>query len=129
MQNLLSLDFWFNVRPGSLAPIYQRSFIIFIVILIIAFIALNFIKSRNKDNLYNCFWSSLSNFCLANIIIGLFLLFFTYELVPLLSSRFWFLLWGFGMIVWLIFIFRKLKSIPEKRKKIENQREYKKYIP
>jgi len=129
MNNLLSLKFWFNTRPGALTPIYHSSFIIFIALLVVLFIVLIFIKSRNKNNLYKNFWNSLSSFLLTNTGIGLLLLFFEYEAIPLLSSRFWFLLWGLSMITWLTFILKKLKFIPEKRKKIEEQRQFKKYIP
>ena len=64
-----------------------------------------------------------------NFFVGLILLFFSHELIPFLSARFWFLLWGLGIAVWLVFIFKALVAIPKKKKQIEKEREYKKYIP
>jgi hypothetical protein len=128
MQNLLSLNFWFNLKPGPLLPIYQQIFITIIIILAISFFILLIIKAK-KVNLYNKFLEKLHSFSLINCFIGLILLFFNYELIPFLSSRFWFLLWGLGIIIWLFFIFKILKEIPERKKKILSEKEYKKYIP
>jgi len=129
MSHLLSLKFWFNLRPGILLPIYLHSLVALVVILVILTIVFGFVKSRNKKNLYNSFWSILYYFCLTNAIIGLFLLFFTYEVIPFLSARFWFLLWGVEMLVWLFFLGKRLKAIPERKKQLEEEREFRKYIP
>ena len=128
MSNLLSYKFWLNLRPGSLLAIYQNIFIGFIAILIIAFFVFWILKSK-KQGLYIKIWNRLFSFSLGNAIIGLVLLFLNYELIPFLSARFWFLLWGAGMIVWLVFIFKALVKIPERKKQIEKEKEYKKYIP
>ena len=129
MNNLLSLEFWLNFKPGALAPTNQKIFIAFVVSLIILTITFGFIQIRNKKNLYARFWRSLYYFCLTNAIIGLVLLFFTYELVPFLSARFLFLLWGAGIIVWLVFIVRILIKIPGRKKELEKKKEFKKYVP
>lgn len=128
MQNLLSLQFWFNLRPVPLLLIYQKILIALIIILAVSFFISWIIKAKKK-NLYTIFWQKLNSFSLINCFIGLILLFFNYELIPFLSSRFWFLLWGIGIIVWIFFIFKILKTIPEKRKQITSEKEYKKYIP
>jgi len=128
MQNLLSLEFWISLRPGPLLPNYQKIFIALIIILAICFF-ISWLAKKREKNLYIVFWKRLNSFSLVNCSFGLILLFFNYELVPFLSARFWFLLWGAGMAVWLFFIFKILKNIPQKRKKIANEKEYKKYIP
>lgn len=129
MNNLLSLKFWFNIRPGILGALYQRGFFVVIGILIVCAVVFGILRARDKKNLYNPVWQKFFSFSLTNAIIGLILLFFTYELIPVLSSRFWFLFWGIEMIIWLVFIVRALFGIPEKRKQLEQEREYKKYIP
>jgi hypothetical protein len=128
MGNLLSLKFWFNLRPGALLPVYQKAFIIFILSLVIFYFFSRFFTGRKKG-LYTFLWRRLQSFSLANAIIGLVLLFFSYELIPFLSSRFWFLLWAIIMLVWLVFVGKSLLAIPDKKKKFEEEKEYKKYIP
>jgi hypothetical protein len=66
---------------------------------------------------------------LTNLIIGIFFLFFTFELIPLLSARFWFLLWGIGILIWLSFIGRAVTKIPKLREEMAKEEVYKKYIP
>ncbi len=129
MNNFFSLKFWLNTRPDQLIPQYQRYFIIFVVISAVSTIVFAFIQARNKKNLYGRFWTSLYYFCLTNTIIGVFLLFFTYEAVPFLSARFWFLLWTAEILVWIFFLAKKLRDIPKRKKQLDEEKQYKKYIP
>ncbi len=129
MNNLLSLDFWLDVRPGQLIPQFQQYFIIFVVVLVVLTIVFAFIQARNKKNLYGRFWTGLYYFCLTNTIIGVFLLFFTYEAIPFLSARFWFLLWVVEILVWLFFLAKKLREVPKRKKWLDEEKQYKKYIP
>jgi uncharacterized protein YjeT (DUF2065 family) len=129
MNNLLSLKFWFNLRPGALLPIYQKALIVFIIILGILIFIFTILVKQDKKSLYNHVCRNLRSFGLANIIIGLLILFFTYEMVPFLSARFWFLFWGAEIVVWLIFILRMLLEIPKKKEQMEKEKEFNKYIP
>ncbi|MFH1427675.1 MAG: hypothetical protein ABIG60_04080 [Patescibacteria group bacterium] len=128
MGNLLSLKYWINLRPGPLLASVQQYFIYLIIILFIISVIFWLLKTK-KQGIYLAVWQKLFNFSVLNTIVGLFFLFFTYELVPFLSARFWFLLWAIGDIVWLIFIFKALVKIPAKKKKRAEEKEYRKYIP
>ena len=129
MNNLLSLSFWLNIRPDSLPLRIQQIFTILVVVVIILTVATGLIKVRNKKNLYSRFWQGLYAFFLTNAIVGIFLLFFTYEHIPFLSARFWFILWGVEIVVWLFFITKTLLVVPGRKKEIEKEKEFKKYIP
>lgn len=129
MSNFLSLKFWFNFRPGPLLPGSLQIFVIIIVALIVFTIATALIKARNQKNLYGRFWQNIYTFFLTNAIFGLLFLFFVYELIPFLSARFWFILWTAGIITWLIFIARVLLAVPKRKKELEEDKEFKKYIP
>jgi hypothetical protein len=126
--NFLNYKYWLNMRPTSLAGGAQKYFIILVVLLFILTIIFSFLKARNK-NLYSRLLRKLYTFFLSNFIIGLFLLFFTYEMVPFLSSRFWFLLWGAGIIFWLYFIVKEFIRVPKIKQELEKEKEFKKYIP
>jgi len=129
MGNFLTWNFWFSSRPGAFAGLSLKIVLGFIFLLIILSIASGIIKKRWSKSLYSSFWSGLYTFFLTNAIIGLALTFFNYEMVPFLSSRFWFLLWAIGTLVWLFFIYRIIVKIPEKRERLEKEKEFNKYIP
>ena len=129
MGNFLTWNFWFSARPGAFTGLSLKIVLGLIFLLIILSIASGVIKKRWSGGLYSSFWSSLYTFFLTNAIIGLLLTFFNYEMVPFLSSRFWFLLWAISMLVWLFFIFRIIMKIPGKRAQMEKEKEFKKYIP
>lgn len=129
MNNLLSLQFWINLRPAPMDPVYFRVFVVFTIAFFVLIFISSFVKSRNKKNLYGRFWQMLNSFCLTNAIIGAILLFFIYEAVPFLSARFWFLLWGAEAVIWIVFMARVLIDIPKRKEKLEQEKEYKKYIP
>jgi amino acid transporter len=117
------------LNPGPLAPLMQNALIAFAAALFLAVIGLAYFKRKNRKNAYFSVMGKLSNLALANFIISLFLLFFTFEAIPFFSSRFWFLLWGAGILAWAYFIFRHSAAIPQKRLQIEKDREFRKYVP
>lgn len=129
MGNFLNFDFWFSLRPGTFISSSLKIMLGFIILLIIMAIVSGVIKRKWAKSLYAGFWASLNSFFLSNAIIGLFLTFFNYEMVPFLSARFWLLLWGAGMAVWLFFICKMIIKIPQKKALLEKEREFKKYIP
>jgi amino acid transporter len=125
--NLFTLKYWFGMNAGSLAPIVQRALVVFLVLLL-ALAVYSKLRKRDKG-VYFRIWKKLDSFGVTNLIIGLFLLFFTYEGVIFLSMRFWFLLWLASMIVFLYFVYKEFKKIPEFREKRKQEEEFKKYIP
>lgn len=128
MGNFFSLSYWFAMRPGSLAPNVMIALLIFVVLLFLLIIVFTILK-KNFSGAYYKVYDRLQGFCIGNTIIGFLLLFFTSQLVPVLSSRFWFLLWAAGMLFWFWFIFKHVKQIPEIRKQKQEEEEFKKYIP
>jgi hypothetical protein len=128
MKNLFSISYWLNLRPNSFEPTAQRYFIIIVVLLLILTIVFSILKSKNRS-FYNKIWRKLNTFFLTNFVIGLLFLFFYYEMIPFLSSRFWLILWTIGDLVWLFFIIKILVEIPKIREAIAKEKEFKKYIP
>jgi len=127
MQNLLTLNYWFNLAPEAFLPPAQKLFIAFVIALAAAALIIAIAKSRG--GIYRGFFKRLYAFCLTNAAIGLLLLFFDYEAVPFLSARFWLGLWGLIMIVWIFPVLKSLKTIPQKKKERDQEQELKKYLP
>jgi len=129
MGNFLTWNFWFSSRPGAFNSFSLKVVLGFILLLIIFSIVSGIIRKKWAKSLYSFFWNRLYTLFLSNAIIGLLLTFFNYEMVPFLSSRFWFLLWTVSMLIWLFFIYRAVIKVPEKRARLEKEKEFKKYIP
>lgn len=127
MDNLLTLNYWFALRPESLIPLAFRLFVGLIVLLIIITIIASI--NKKKKRLYRRFWRKTHAFAFTNTILGLILIFFNYESLPFFSSRFILGLWVLGMLVWIVFILMSLKVIPEKKEELAREQEYKKYLP
>jgi glucan phosphoethanolaminetransferase (alkaline phosphatase superfamily) len=127
MKNLLTIKYWFSVNPGSLNSSGLNLLIIIIALLFL--ISIVSIILKRKRSLYRGAFNSIYNFSIANFIIGLLFLFFHYENIPFFTARFWLAVWAIGLVVWLAFIGKKIKKIPEKRKEIEKEQEKKKYLP
>lgn len=129
MGNFLTWNFWFSSRPGAFSGFSFKIILGFIFFLIILAIAGGIIKKRLPKSLYFSFWSKLRVFFISNAAIGLLLMFFNYEMAPFLSSRFWLLIWGAGMLVWIFFIYKTAAKIPGEKARVEKEKEFKKYIP
>ena len=127
MTNLLTWRFWFTLRPETLTPFAQKWF--FGLLIIFALLAIMLALVKRKSSVYRGFFKRFYDFCIWNAIIGLILLFFNYEMVPFFAARFWLALWFIIMIVWLIFILKKLKKIPLQKKQKAQEQELKKYLP
>ena len=125
--NFFSLNFWLDSRPGLLIPAYYNTLIGVIVLFVILATIIFFLKK--KGGFYLKLLERFFNFFTTNAFIGLVLWFFNSELIPFFSSRFWYFLWAIGMIVWSVFIFKYSKSLPVKRKEIEEKKAFNKYIP
>ena len=129
MGNFLTLNFWFSLRPGVFIGLSLKIILGLIFLMIILALVSGFGKKRWSKSLYAGLWQSLYYFFLTNAIIGLVLVFFNYEMVPFLSARFWFLLWIASLIIWLYFIYRTIIKIPQRKARLEKEREFNKYIP
>lgn len=127
MTNLLTWQFWFTIRPESLSSLAQNLFIGFLVLLAVLAIFLALIKRRS--GIYRGLFKRLYNLCLSNAIIGLLFIFFNYEMVPFFSARFWLALWIIEMVVWFIFVLKRIKKIPKLKKQTDHENELKKYLP
>ena len=63
-------------------------------------------------------------------ILGLMLFFFSFEEIPLLGARFWYLIWALGVGVWVALIVRYVvKVIPAERAAILARQEKKNICP
>jgi hypothetical protein len=127
MSNLLTSQFWLNQTPDLLIPAMEYLLLGLIFFFLIASIACFVLK--NRGGFYALLWKKLLNFFVFNAIVGAILFFFNQETVPFLSARIWFIFWAIGLIVWGIFIVVYAQQLPAKKKSMDKEKEYKKYLP
>lgn len=128
MKQLLTPYFWLSLR-GDLATFSRYALIGLIVILFVSLVYAKLTEKKWKKTLWRKVQEKTIGFLFTNLLIGSYLFFVTSQLVPVLSARIWFLFWGAGMALWSYFIYQEYRLIPEKKQKIEQQKEIKKYIP
>lgn len=128
MSNLLTLNYWFNLRAGELETKANKIFIIFLLILAIFYVVIIFLKRKRKDA-YTKIYVRAASFFFTNFFLGLILWFFTYESIPFLSARFWFLIWFGSMIAWKVSIIKNIITITKSKELYKKENEYKKYLP
>lgn len=135
MSRFFTSTFWFSSALASMSS----SKIIFLLIVFGGFIALAIfakvmVHLKRSDKGLEIFsrriYRKFYNFFLTFGLIGLALVFFNYERVPLLNIRFLYVLCGVGFVIWLVFILRYIfKEIPVQRAKIKQKQEFEKYLP
>ncbi|MFA6410153.1 MAG: hypothetical protein WCW26_01100 [Candidatus Buchananbacteria bacterium] len=120
----------FSLRPQAMEA---RAVIILAVVfgaLIIISLGLFFLINKTKDGLKVKGYRRLSHLFLGMGISGLAYLFFAWQGIAILGSRFWLLVWLLVLVIWLFFIVKYLlREVPKLRREIEEKRSFSKYIP
>jgi len=130
LKYFFNLNHLFNLRPGVM---HNQAIIILAVafgLLIILGIVSKVLVTKTKDGLKVKGWRRLFHLSLTIGILGFVYLFFAWQGVSLLASRFWLIILGLTALVWLGFIAKYLLwDVPKLRKGIEEKRKFEKYIP
>jgi multisubunit Na+/H+ antiporter MnhG subunit len=84
---------------------------------------------KRKKDFYRTLWGKTFTFFVVNAIIGTAINFFRQEIIPFLSARIWIGLWIVGSIAWIALIISYAKKLPDKKKELEKEKEFKKYLP
>ena len=131
MNSLFTLSFWFQRIPPELTPFFEKGFFGLFVLLLIGGAVVRIIANHKQREQYvEAIFGRIGNMILTMGILGLLWFFFTYEQIPLLGARFWFLIWLASLLAWvawiLIFAYRK---VPELRQADHDRKERMKYFP
>lgn len=127
MSNLLSAQFWFNQYPDPLIPSTEKLLIGIIIVFAAAAIACYILK--NRKDFYQILYGKVLGLFVFNAIVGALICFFDQQMIPFLSARLWFVIWGIEMIVWAALIIVYARKLPAKKQKMKEEKEFKKYIP
>ncbi|MFH1610502.1 MAG: hypothetical protein ABIA91_01300 [Patescibacteria group bacterium] len=129
--NLFTFKYWFDLTPDPLlSGILTFLYILFAVMIILGFSCKAMVKKNQKNTPLRNIWSKFYFFFSTMGFLGLVVTFFRAKQVNFFGAPFWMLLWLIGLIVWLIFIIRYIKTrIPKIKEEIELKQEMDKYMP
>ena len=128
----LDYRYWLNLRPVPLGPSLVGGILSFFAWFLVASLALRIAarvmkkKDARKADLLFRFARPLST----TGILGLLFLFFSYEQVPLLGMRLWFLLTFVLLIVWVGRVVKfAVTEYPALRREDDEKARLRKYLP
>lgn len=131
MNSLLSLDFWFNIQPAGLTPLFSKVFfVLFASFIVFGAIANIVAKNRKDDRLLMLAYRRIAQLFYVMGWIGFAFWFASYENLYLFGARFWYALWTLGVLFWAwrIYIFLT-KIVPEQREELQHRVDVNKYLP
>ncbi|MEK7665450.1 MAG: hypothetical protein AAB337_01050 [Patescibacteria group bacterium] len=128
---LISSSFWFDRDPSPLLAGSSRLlFALFAILFTFGVIVRVVATRRTEDRFTLGLFRRIGQLCVTMGIAGLVFFFFTYQQIPFLGMRLWFLLLGAGFLVWLGFIVRWVKKIvPAERANMAERAIREKYLP
>lgn len=130
MNNLLTLNYWFNLRPEPwLLASFRLVVVAFGLMVMLGLLAGLFVKKNKEDNLKKKFWNKVQNMCLLVGLAGLGLVFARQEGFGFLGMPFLLLLVCAWAVFWAYRIFHYVaKIMPERREEQKKKEEREKYL-
>ncbi len=108
-KQFFELQYWFTPNPGVLSDPATIAAAIFFGFFIAARVALAFSPKYSPSVLDRpgaLLMGKISTYLVTMGIVGYLLLFFSYQMVPFLSMRFFFLLWSLSAVLWAYMIWQ-----------------------
>ena len=128
---LFSLSFWFSYYATPFSPWVSKLILILLAVLALSSILLLLWKRQLKDIVKRHAASRLATCGITSVVVGLLLWLMTYENIPFLSARIFWLLWLGIFGFWKVMIFRRYqKEQRDARMTHDPERAaYEKYLP
>lgn len=129
--SLLSLKFWFAQRPGPIMPnVLAALLVVFGVCLLVAVLFAILAHYKKADRVVYKLFKQIQNLFITLTVLGYLFVFFFWQQIPLLSSRFWLIVWVLVLIIKAGFIGRyALTEAPKKKAAIVEKEKFQKYLP
>lgn len=128
---LISKNFWLASQPGAMTrPLAVGLLVVFSLCLLTAIILAVVMTRRHQLGPIARLWRRIQSASSTLGIVGFVILFFFWQQVPYLSSRWWLLVWLVGALIWLGFIGRfGFVDLPARTAELERQRRQAQYLP
>jgi peptidoglycan/LPS O-acetylase OafA/YrhL len=130
MPSFLLPSYWLTMNPPNVWQGFGRFTVLIFLVLLVAGVVARMRKQTALDRYTVELYRRLASLCLTMGFLGLLLFFLSYEQTQLLGSRFFYLVWFIGLIVWSVSLVRYLqKDIPAKRLQEQERLAREKYLP
>ena len=131
LEPLFRASFWFARIPAPLSPFFEKAlFAFFGIILILGAVVRIVASNRKHDRFVKSIFDRVGTCLVSMGFVGVILYFFSYQRIPFLGMRFWFLVWGLFFVAWLGWIlYYACKVVPKERQCLLNRMEQMKYMP
>lgn len=130
-QEIFSLKFWFSAQPGPLMVTMSQILLVAFALCLAAAISFFLLARASKASTVTAkLYKKIQSLFTTLGVVGFIILFFFYQQVPFLSSRFWLLIWVLIAIVWAGFIgqFGFIEA-PRRKAELKKKAELEKYLP
>ncbi|MBI2474966.1 hypothetical protein HYV69_00905 [Candidatus Uhrbacteria bacterium] len=129
--NFLDPSYWFTLRPALVGGTEGKIiFGVFAILFVLGIVARIVSSNKTGDRYMKEVVERIATMLVTMGILGALLYFFSFEQIRLFGSRFWYLFWLIGIIVWCFFLLRFVKrTIPELRAHEALKAEQRKYFP
>ncbi len=130
-ENLFIPSYWFTLQPALVGGTEGKIIFSFFVLLFLLGIVARIVSSNRTDDRHvREVFERGATLLVTMGILGVLLYFFSYEQIRLFGSRFWYLFWLIGILVWSFFLLRFVRStIPKQRANEALKAEQRKYFP
>lgn len=131
-QPLLRASFWFAPAAIPFSPWIGTTILIVMSALTVIGIGCVVYRSYAKglDKGTRKLLARYASFALTMSAIGFFLYFVTWQGIPFLSMRFWFVIWGILLVVWLVpILLFQFKTLPAERAQTQARSVNDKWLP
>ena len=131
MHPLLTLSYWFSIRPVPFGPVAERALlIVFAAFVLVGVASYLVLLKRGLSKTAKRAIGKFANLLTWSGIVALILWTFSFQGVPILSMRFLYVPW----LIWVLWgfyaIYRYLwVEVPEKRKMYAEFQEKQKWLP
>lgn len=131
LRPLIQPSYWFNNTPPAFGPGAVKTLFIFFAAFLVLGAVIRMVAGRRKEDRHVTeTFNRLGRMGVSMGLLGLLIFFFSFEQVPFLGARFWYLFWGIGLIIWISTIVHYVvKIVPMERAHEIAQREKEKYLP
>lgn len=106
---IATVHFWFQIRPLPMSKAFTVGFFSFFLIMIIGKAVIRTYASKMKKQFTRAdkkLYNLIQSLFLTMGSLGMAWTFFAYEGIPILSARFWLLLWFVSSSIWMYVIIR-----------------------
>ncbi|MBI5369649.1 hypothetical protein HZA85_00435 [Candidatus Uhrbacteria bacterium] len=129
--SFLSPGYWFSLRPALVGGLTGNIiFSAFVILFVLGIVSRIVAKQKSQERFVRDLGARAGSLLATMGLLGVLLYFFSFERIPMLGARFWYLFWVIGAIVWIIFLVRYARvTLPQRQQRDQERAQLRRYLP